>query len=133
MRVELGKGQEEEEEAEKHEGCCRKKKGSPVTSGTVGSKVESPEEADSKQVKEHVAEAPPSLREAAFSTGILQDGRVKLWIPEMTSGSLKQLGHLLVCAEALDRWPSDCRFSRTAAGGDAVLTVLGPPNKSSPN
>lgn len=116
MRVELGKGQEEEEEAEEQEGCCGKKKGSPVTSGRVESKIQSPEEASGDQVKEHVAEAPLGLRETAFSTGLLQDGRVKLWIPEMTGRSLKQLWHLLVRAEALDHWPPDSRFSRAAAG-----------------
>lgn len=97
----------------------------------VYAEVDAPEKAGHADVEEGIAKPALGLREASLHASLLQVVGVKLGIPPLGRGPLEELRQLLLPAEAGAAAATSAgsagapRLARAAAGGDAVLAVLG--------
>lgn len=99
----------------------------------MDAEVDTPDQAGHPNVEEGIAKPALCLGEAPLHTSLLQVVGVELGVPPLGRGPLKELRHLLLPAEAratacpTSSCPAGaCRLpGAAAAGGDAVLAVLG--------
>lgn len=97
----------------------------------VYAEVDAPEKAGHANVEEGIAKPALGLREAPLHASLLQVVGVKLGVPPLGRGPLEELRQLLLPAEAGAAATTSAgsagapRLPRAAAGGDAVLAVLG--------
>lgn len=128
--VSLREGEHEKGHAHQEEAQSRHHENNLFLSH-VYAEVDAPEKAGHADVEEGIAKPALGLREASLHAGLLQVVGVELGVPPLGRSPLEELRQLLRPAEAVAATTTSAGpagapgLPRAAAGGDAVLAVLG--------